>query len=143
MKSEAATVAAFLAELPEGKRDLVASLRALVLENLPDGYVEAMNWGMICYEVPLEVSGQTYNGKPLMYVAIGAQKHHVGLYLCGLNCRQDLDARFRAAWGASGLKLDMGKACLRVKSMNQIDRQSVADAIAALPVNEFVAASHR
>ena len=33
----------------------------MILANLPDGYEEAMNWGMITYQVPLETYPDTYN----------------------------------------------------------------------------------
>jgi hypothetical protein len=75
MRSDATSVEAYLAELSSEKRTLVASLRALILDSLPDGIVETMSWGMISYDVPLSLSGKTYNGKPPMYAAIRAQTH--------------------------------------------------------------------
>ncbi len=65
MRSDAPTVNDYLRELPDERRAAIEAVREVVLDNLPDGYVEAMNWGMISYEVPLERSGKTYNGKPL------------------------------------------------------------------------------
>jgi uncharacterized protein YdhG (YjbR/CyaY superfamily) len=53
-KSQATTVEDYLTELPEDRRAVVAEIRALVRKNLPKGYRETMNWGMIAYEVPLE-----------------------------------------------------------------------------------------
>jgi hypothetical protein len=84
MKGSVDTVEDYIASLPDDRRDHVKAVRRLVLDNLPDGYVETLNWGMISYEVPLAASGRTYNGKPLMYAAIGNQKNHIGLYLCGV-----------------------------------------------------------
>ena len=59
MRSEAATVEQYLAELPADRREAIEAVRSVILENLPDGYVEVMNWGMITYEVPLETSTRT------------------------------------------------------------------------------------
>ena len=142
MQSGATTPQQYLAELPDDKRDAVASLRELVLANLPEGYVETMK-GMLLYEVPLSITGKTYNGKPLMYAAIGAQKNHVGLYLCALYCNDNLKVEFEANYAASGKKLDMGKSCLRIKKMDQVDPAAIAQAIAAVPMEEFVKASAR
>ena len=128
MRSGAATVADYLEEVPAEQRPLIEELRALLRETLPEGYEEAVRWGMISYEVPLERSGRTYNGKPLMYAAIGAQKRHVGLYLCGLNCRRDLLDGFAARWAEGGRILDMGRACVRLKSADDLDRAAVAEA---------------
>ena len=74
MRSEAATVEAYLLELPADRRAAISELRKVIRGNLPKGYVEAMNWGMIAYEVPLAINPKTYNGKPLMYAALAAQK---------------------------------------------------------------------
>jgi hypothetical protein len=52
-KSSAATVEEYLAELPEDRRAAIAEVRDVVLRNLPQGYVEGMNWGLISYEIPL------------------------------------------------------------------------------------------
>ena len=72
-----------MAELPAERRAVVAAVRDLVLKNLPDGYVETINWGMISYEVPLERYPATYNQQPLSFVAVAAQKNHYAIYL---NC---------------------------------------------------------
>src|SRR5437660_251450 len=72
-KSNAATVQEYLEELPEDRRAVVSAVRDVVLANLPAGYREAMNYGMIGYEVPLERFPDTYNGQPLSYVCLAAQ----------------------------------------------------------------------
>ena len=81
VSSHATTVEQYLVEISDDRRGDVEAVRELVLANLPDGYVETMRWGMITYEVPLETYPDTYNGKPLMFVALAAQKRHLALYL--------------------------------------------------------------
>ncbi|MEV6711760.1 DUF1801 domain-containing protein [Lentzea sp. NPDC051208] len=81
VQSQASTVAQYLAELPDEQRAEVEAVRDVILANLPGGYVEAMDWGLITYGVPLEVSGPTYNKKPLLHVALGAQKRYCSVYL--------------------------------------------------------------
>lgn len=138
MQSEATNVGTYLEQVSEKWCPIVAQLRRIVLANLRDGFDEVVNWGMLTYEVPLATSGKTYNGKPLMYVAIGAQKNHVGLYLCGLYCHAPLLEQFTKAYDAAGTKLDMGKACVRIKREDQIVEQAVADAVAAFDAKEYV-----
>jgi Domain of unknown function (DU1801) len=139
MRSDAKTVEDYLAELPADRRAAIEAVRAVVLDNLPPGYAEAMNWGMISYEVPLETSGGTYNGKPLMYAAIASQKNHMAVYVCGLNCVPGLKQRFEAAWRQRGLKPDMGAACIRFKLLDELDLSAIGEAISSVPVDEFVA----
>ena len=76
VSSKAKTVDEYIAGLPEARADVVSAGRELLLANLPKGLEETMNWGMISYEVPLSVCPKTYNGKPLMFAALAAQKHH-------------------------------------------------------------------
>ena len=52
--SKAATVEEYLRELPAERRQTVEALRTVILDNLPGGYEEAMQFGMISYVVPLE-----------------------------------------------------------------------------------------
>ena len=59
MRSSAATVEDYLAEVPADRRAALSAVRQVILDNLPDGYVEAMNWGMIAYEVPLSIEPKT------------------------------------------------------------------------------------
>jgi len=83
VSSKAPTPEAYIAELPPERAALVSRLRDLVNANLPDGYVERMSWGMISWEVPSERYPDTYNGQPLVYAGLAAQKNHHALYL---NC---------------------------------------------------------
>lgn len=60
MKSGATTVGDYLKEVPDERRPAISAVRQMILENLPDGYEEVMNWGMITYQVPLTTYSDTY-----------------------------------------------------------------------------------
>ena len=136
-RSEAKTVEDYLAELPEDRRATVSAVRDVILANLPDGYVEDMRWGMITYEVPLEVSGKTYNGQPLGYVSLAAQKNYVSLYLMGVYGEREQE--FRAEFEATGRKLDMGKSCVRFKRLEDLPLDVIGREVARQGVDEFLA----
>lgn len=136
VKSNASTVAQYLAELPDQRRAEVEAVRDVILANLPDGYVEAMDWGLITYGVPLEVSGPTYNKKPLLYVALSAQKNYYSVYLTTV--MEEFEESFRARWAATGKKLDMGKACVRFKRASDLALDIIGDEVARLSVPEFL-----
>jgi hypothetical protein len=118
---------------------VVSAVRDLILGHLPDGNVEAMNWGMISYEVPLERCADTYNGEPLMYVGLAAQKHHYAVYLQGVYATDEIEARLRAAYERAGKRLDLGKSCLRFRKLDDLVVDAVGDAVAATDVDTFVA----
>ena len=67
MQSDAKNVSDYIASLPPERQAAMQEVRKVILENLPEGYQETMDWGMISYEVPLEVYPDTYNKKPLSY----------------------------------------------------------------------------
>ena len=138
-RSSAATVGEYLAELPEDRREVVRATRMLVLGALPAGYHETMAWGMISYEIPLADYPNTYNGQPLCYAALAAQKRHVSLYLMSLAQDGDEERRLRDAFSAAGLRLDLGKSCLRFRTMADLVPEAVAAVIAATPPDAFIA----
>ena len=139
VSSKAKTVEEYLAELPEDRRTVIASVRDLVNRHLPDGYVEAMSWGMIAWEVPLSRYPTTYNKQPLPYVALAAQKQYYALYLtvCYANSAQDVV--LRNAYADAGLKLDMGKSCLRFKKPDDLLPEVIGRVIASTPVDTLIA----
>ena len=132
-------VRAYLAALPEPRRAAITAVRDVVLANLPDGYEETFEFGMPSYVVPLSVYPETYNKRPLMYAALASQKSHMALYMCNVygieKVRRELEAGFRAA----GKKLDMGKSCLRFKSLDDLPLPVIAKAVAATPMKAYVA----
>jgi hypothetical protein len=136
VKSQASTVAQYLAELPDEQRAEIEAVRDVILANLPDGYVEGMAWGLITYSVPMEVSGPTYNKQPLSYVALAAQKRYCAVYLTTV--MEEFEESFRARWAETGKKLDMGKSCVRFKRASDLALDVVGDEVARLSVPEFL-----
>ena len=138
VQSKAETVEEYLAELPPERAAVVEELRDLVLANLPDGVEEAMNFGMISYEIPLARYPDTYNGQPLMYAALAAQKHHYALYLHSVYADEEVESALRDAYREAGIKLDAGRSCVRFKRLDQLLPSAVAEAIAAITVDDFI-----
>jgi len=139
MRSEATTVEEYLASLSPERRAIVETVRATILQNLPDGYEEAMNWGMITYQVPLSIYPETYNGKPLMYVALASQKNYLSLYLTGVYIDAEARQAFEAAYQATGKRMDIGKSCVRFRTLENLPLELIAKSIAAMEMHEFVA----
>ena len=139
MKSSAPTVQKYLDELPEDRRAVVEAVREMVLHNLPEGYRESFNWGMITYEVPLERYPNTYNGQPLGYLALAAQKNYYALYLNCVYQDPEQEARLRDGFKKAGKKLDLGKSCLRFKKLDDLPMNVLAELVAATPPDAFIA----
>lgn len=138
VRSDATTVDAYLDELPEKRRREIARVREMILARLPAGYRESMNFGMISYEIPLERYPATYNGKPLGYIALAAQKNYNALYLMGVYGDGVQEVRLRKAFDNAGKKLDMGKSCVRFKEADDLALDVIGDLIASMPPEAFI-----
>ena len=135
-----ATPEDYIATLPDERADQISRLRKLVLQHLPDGYVEQMDFGMISYVIPLETYPDTYNGHPLMYAALASQKRHISLYLMNVYGDEESQRWFADGFAAAGKKLDMGKACVRFRNLDDLPLDIIAQAIARTPSAEYITA---
>ena len=138
VSSKAATVADYLAELPDDRRAEIERVRDLVNEALPDGYREAMGYGMIVWGIPLERYPDTYNKQPLGYAALAAQKNKNSLYLYGVYISKERSERLKAAFAAAGKKLDMGKSCIRFKRADDLPLDAIRTEIASTIPDELI-----
>jgi len=134
------TPEAYLESLPADRQESIRQVRQLVLQNLPEGYVETMRWGMLSYEIPLAVFPGTYNGQPLNYVGLAAQKSKNSLYLMGIYLREGDYHALMDAYREAGLRPDVGKSCLRFRQPGDLPLQKIGELIAAISPTEFIAA---
>lgn len=133
------TATDYLASLPQDRREVISAVRELILRNLPEGYQETINWGMLSYEVPLETYPDTYNKKPLSYVGLAAQKNYNSLYLMSVYQDPADYQELMEAFARMGVKPDMGKSCIRFKKLDQMPLEKIARLIAKTSVRDFVA----
>lgn len=142
MNSTATTVTEYLHELPQEKRAALEAVRKVIKKNLPKGYTEVVQYGMISYVVPLSLYPEGYLGKkdvPIPYIALASQKNHLSLYLMNIYGTEDAQW-FESEYKKSGKKLDMGKSCLRFKKIDDLPLELIGEAVARTPVQQFIAA---
>ena len=137
--SKVTTVADYLSELPPERAKVIAHVRDLVNQALPDGYREGIGYGMIGWVVPLEDYPDTYNGQPLIYAGLAAQKNHFALYLNCVYSSPERTERLKSAFAEAGKKLDMGKSCIRFKRVGDLPEMAVAAEIASATPEQFIA----
>ena len=137
-QSKAQTVDEYLAELMPERREAISEVRKVILENLPEGYEETMQFGMIGYVIPLERYPETYNGQALQYAALASQKNYMSIYLMNIYGDEHAERWFTERYRASGKKLDMGKSCVRFKSLEHLPIELIGEAVARTPVHEFI-----
>lgn len=138
MQTDAKSIDEYINGLPTDRRLALEKVRKVILENLPKGYEEEMNWGMITYQVPLAVYPDTYNKKPLMYAALASQKNHMAVYLSGIYTDENRREKFETSYRATGKRYDVGKSCVRFRKLDDLPLDVLADAIASMGMNEFI-----
>jgi hypothetical protein len=127
--SAARTVDQYLKELPAERREVISTVREVIRKNLPKGYQETMNWGMISYQIPLDRYPKTYNSQPLMYAALAAQKNYYAVYLISMYQDGAPTGWFAEEFRKAGKKLDMGKSCVRFKKLEDLPLEAIGKAI--------------
>jgi hypothetical protein len=139
VSSKAPTVQQYLRDLPADRRAVVSTVRKTIVKNLPKGYREAMGFGMISYELPLERLPNTYNKQPLCYAALAAQKNHFAVYLMGAYIDPKQVRYLKDEFRKRGKKLDMGRSCLRFRKLDDIDLDVIGTVIASTPPEKLIA----
>lgn len=138
MQSTAQTVEDYLAELSPERGHTMTEVRKAILDNLSPGFEEIMDFGMISYVIPLETYPKTYNGHPLQYAALASQKNYMSLYLMCIYAHEESRMWFMDELKKRGKKLNIGKACIRFKKLDDLPLDLVGEAIAHASVEDYI-----
>jgi len=138
VKSTASSPEEYLQTLPPDRRAAISKVREVILANLPEGYDESMNWGMLSYGIPLERYPNTYNKQPLGLAALASQKNFMTLYLMTVYGDKPTEKWFKEKYAASGKKLDMGKSCVHFKKLDDLPLDLIAEVIRRVSVDEYI-----
>lgn len=138
VSSKAKTVKDYLNELPPERAKVIRAVRKIIVDNLPKGYVETMNWGMISYEIPLKTYPITYNKKPLSYAGLAAQKNNYSLYLMGLYWNKEQEEWFVNEFKKRKLKLNSGKGCIRFNKLEDLPLDVIGEVVGRISVKDYI-----
>ena len=142
MQSKVKNVTDYLKEVPEERAPYFSKLRDVILKNIPKGFEECMQYGMIGYVVPHSIFPDGYHCDPkipLPFVSIASQKNFIALHHMGIYANPKLLEWFVAEYPKHCItKLDMGKGCIRFKKANQIPFDLVAELIQKITVKDWI-----
>ena len=142
MQSKAKTVAEYISELPEERKNPIMKLRETILKNLPEGFEEEMSYGMIGYVVPHSLYPAGYHVNPdlpLPFINIASQKNFIALYHMGIYSDKDLLNWFVSEYPKYvKTKLDMGKSCIRFKNINHIPFELIGELVSKMTPEEWI-----
>lgn len=142
MQSSSTTISAYLKGIPSERLDSFCKLRETILNNIPEGFVEQMSYGMIGYVVPHVTYPDGYHCNPklpLCFVNIASQKNFIALYHLGIYANPELLEWFVSEYpNHCKQKLDMGKGCIRFKKPNQIPFELIGELLRKITVNDWI-----
>ena len=142
MQTTAKSIEAYLEEIPKDRKIAFAKLRKTIQENIPNGFVEQMSYGMIGYVVPHSIYPNGYHCEPklpLPFIAIASQKNFIALYHMGIYAKPELLNWFVNEYPKhSKQKLDKGKSCIRFKKMDQIPFDLIAELVQKMSIDEWI-----
>ena len=137
--AETISVDEYLASLPVERQETVSVLRNIIVENLPPGYLETMNMGVIAYEIPLADYPGTYNGSPLTYLALADRKNYISLHVTCFYHSEKQEKMLRDGFKKANKRLDMGKSCIRFRHLDDIPLGVIAEVVASIPADVMIA----
>ncbi|PHR14790.1 MAG: hypothetical protein COA40_01025 [Aequorivita sp.] len=143
MQSKATTADQYINELPEDRKEVMQKLRETVKQNLPNGFEETMQYGMLGYVVPHSIYPDGYHCNPkdpLPFMGIASQKNHIGFYHMGMYSDPNILKWFTAEYPKHTKgKLDMGKSCIRFKNTKNIPFDLLGELATKVSVDEWIA----
>ncbi|MBC7889937.1 MAG: DUF1801 domain-containing protein [Ferruginibacter sp.] len=142
MQSTAISTEQYLIELPADRQEAMSKLRKEILENLPKGFKEEMNYGMIGYVVPHTLYPPGYHCDPklpLPFMNIASQKKFIAVYHMGVyGDKKLLDWFLKEYAKSTTVKLDMGKSCIRFKKMDTIPYTLIGELAGKITVADWI-----
>lgn len=137
------TIQSYLADLSPERLELVEAIRKVIDANVDPRCESGMQYGMPAWYLPhseYEHGYHTDPKEPLPFASVASQKKHVGIYLFCIYCTPAEQERFAEEWKKTGCPLDMGKSCIRVKSLDQVPLAVLGRAIKRATASKFIRA---
>ena len=132
----------YVAAIPAERQNVINKLRKEIKKNLPKGFHEEMNYGMIGYVVPhkLYPAGYHCNPKdPLPFMCVASQKNFIAIYHMGIYANPVLMKWFTDEYAKQVPgKLDMGKSCIRFKKPENIPIKLIGELASKMTVQDWI-----
>ncbi len=143
MQIVAKTPEEYINELPEDRKTSISLLRKSILDHLPIGFEEGMEYGMLSYHVPFSLYPKGYHAnpkQPLPFMAIASQKNYISVYHMGIYANEALLHWFTGEYAKRyNTKLNMGKGCIRFSKPNQIPYDLIGELVSKISVDQWIA----
>ncbi len=142
MQYKATSPEDYISQVPEERQETLKKLRKVIKANLPKGFEEGIQYGMIGYYVPHSIYPDGYHctpSEPLPFMSFASQKNSVNLYHSGIYAVPEIHDWFVNEYQKHcKRKLDMGKSCIRFKKLDEIPFELIGELSTKLSVDEWI-----
>lgn len=132
----------YISQAPEARQEALKKLRETIKTNLPEGFEEGIQYGMIGYYVPHSLYPDGYHcspKEPLPFMSFASQKNSINLYHSGIYAVPEIHDWFVSEYPKHcKRKLDMGKSCIRFKKPEEIPFELIAELSQKMTVEDWV-----
>ncbi|WP_370478910.1 DUF1801 domain-containing protein [Tamlana flava] len=132
----------YISQAPEERHIALKKLRKVIKGNLPKGFQEGIQYGMVGYFVPHSIYPDGYHcnpKEPLPFMSFASQKHSINFYHIGIYAIPEIHDWFVSEFPKhSNRKLDMGKSCIRFKKVDDIPYGLIAELCQKISVDEWI-----
>lgn len=132
----------YISQVAEERQKTLIKLRKTIKQNLPKGFEEGIQYGMIGYYVPHSKYPDGYHcnpKEPLPFMSFASQKNSVNLYHSGIYAVPEIHDWFVAEYPKyCKRKLDMGKSCIRFKKIDDIPFDLIAELCTKITVDQWI-----
>jgi len=142
MEPEPTTVKEYLDALPADRKKAVQAIRKVIRANIDKDFKEGIQYGTIAWFLPHSKYPAGYHcdpSQPLPFAGLAARKNHIAISMFCLYGNEPEEAKFRKEWAATGKRLDMGKACVRVKKLEDAPLDVIGRVFKRMTAKKFVA----
>lgn len=142
MKYDSNSPDEYIAQLPPERKVVIEKLRGIISKNLPNGFEEQLSYGMLGYVVPHSLYPAGYHVQPelpLPFINLASQKNFIALYHSGIYADPSIMNWFKNEYPIHcKRKLDMGKSCVRFKSLDDIPYELIAELCTKMTATEWI-----
>ncbi|WP_299667135.1 DUF1801 domain-containing protein [uncultured Polaribacter sp.] len=132
----------YIRQVPEDRQNALKKLRKTIIDHLPKGFEEGIQYGMIGYFVPHSVYPEGYHcnpKEPLPFMSFASQKNSINLYHSGIYAIPEIHNWFVNEYPKHATrKLDMGKSCIRFKKTEEIPFDLIGDLCTKISLKEWI-----
>jgi hypothetical protein len=129
-KSNSSSIEEYLNNIPSDRRPTVDFLNDFIQKSAPS-LKPFFAYNMLGYGKLKYLDKRTKETKEWPIVSLANQKNYISIYICAVENGEYLAEKYKSKLG----RVDVGKSCIRLKKLEDLNLDALKDLIRAAPSN--------